>query len=45
MKLVNAPAALGDDFNFDEFREGVENALESGETALSALRGVLDGDD
>lgn len=45
LKLVNNPAAIGDDFNFEEFRTGVENALESGETALAALRGVLETDD
>lgn len=45
LKLVNAPAALGEDFDFAEFRIGVENALESGEEALNALRGVLDIND
>ena len=45
LKLVNNPAAIGDDFDFEEFRTGVENALESGETALAALRGVLETDD
>lgn len=45
LKLVNAPAALGDDFDFEQLREGVENALEKGEEALAALRGVLDGND
>ena len=45
LKLVNAPAALGEDFDFAEFRTGVENALESGEEALNALRGVLDIND
>ena len=45
LKLLNAPAALGEDFNFDEFRNGVEEALEKGEEALNALREVLDGND
>ncbi|MBE6369520.1 MAG: hypothetical protein E7056_05080 [Lentisphaerae bacterium] len=45
LKLVNSPASLGEDFDFEQLREGVENALESGEEALSALRGVLDSDD
>ena len=45
LKLVNAPAALEDDFDFEKLREGVEDALEKGEEALSALRGVLDCDD
>ena len=45
LKLLNAPAALPDDFNYQELQQGVENALESGEEALAALRGVLDCDD
>ncbi len=45
LKLVNAPAALGEEFDFEEFRRGVEDALEKGEEALTALRGVLDGND
>ena len=45
LKLVNAPAALTDDFNMDEFRNGVENALETGEEVLCSLREVLDSDD
>ena len=45
LKLVNAPAALGDDFDYEQLREGVENALEKGEEALADLRGVLDGND
>ena len=45
LKLVNAPAALGDDFDFESFREGVETALETGAEVLNALREVLDGND
>ena len=45
LKLLNAPEALGDDFDFAELRRGVEEALENGEEALTALRGVLDSDD
>ena len=45
LKLLNAPAALPDDFDYAELRKGVENALENGEEALAALRGVLDSDD
>ena len=45
LKIVNAPAALSEDFNMDEFRTGVENALETGDEVLSKLRGVLDCDD
>ena len=45
LKLVNAPASLPEDFNYSELQQGVENALESGEEALAALRGVLDSDD
>ena len=45
LRIANNPAAIAEDFDFAEFRTGVENALESGEEALSALRGILDGDD
>ena len=45
LKLVNAPASLPEDFDYAELRQGVENAIESGEDALAALRGVLDSDD
>ena len=42
LKIVNAPAAIGEDFDFEEFRTGVEDALEKGEEAMSVLRGVLE---
>ena len=45
LKIVNAPAAIGEDFDFEEFRTGVEDALEKGEEAMSVLRGVLEGND
>lgn len=45
LKIINAPAAIAEDFDFDGFRSGIEKALESGEEALNALRGVLDGND
>ena len=45
LKLLNAPGALGDGFDFDEFALGVEQALESGAEAMETLRGVLEGDD
>ena len=45
LKLVNAPAALGEDFDYAQLRSGVEEALETGEEALAALRGVWDGND
>ena len=45
LKLVNAPAAIGEDFDFDSLREGVENALETGSEVFNALREVLDGND
>ena len=45
LKLVNAPAAIGEDFDFESLREGVENALETGSEVLNALREVLDGND
>ena len=45
LKIVNAPAAIGEDFDFEEFRSGVEDALEKGEEAMTVLRGVLEGND
>ena len=45
LKIVNTPAAIGEDFDFEEFRTGVEDALEKGEEAMSVLRGVLEGND
>ena len=45
LRIVNAPAALGEDFDFEEFRNGVEDALEKGEEAMNKLRGVLEGND
>lgn len=45
LRIVNAPAAIGDDFDYEEFRNGVEEALEKGEEAMSVLRGVLEGND
>ena len=45
LKIVNAPAAIGEDFDFEEFRTGVEDALEKGDEAMTVLRGVLYGND
>ncbi len=45
LKIVNAPAAIGEDFDFEQFRTGVEDALEKGDEAMSVLRGVLYGND
>ena len=45
LKIVNAPAAIGEDFDFEEFRNGVEDALEKGEEAMNSLRGVLEGNE